>query len=738
MTCAFAWFVVAGCGGGTPALPPDAGVDAGLVIAEPAPPLPAALTPCPAGWREVTEATGLVICDPWPATGYRTDCAWDEAHFAGTPGCTRVGTACPADGWPADLPTDRAIVYVDDDATPGGDGVTRATAFTTIRAAIGAAPSGAIVAVATGRYDEAVRVAAGITLWGACVSGTRIVTSAPSGLTAALTFNADGGGVRNLGIDAPERSGIDAIRASSASIESVVVAGARAFGLFLDGSTVGASDVVVRGTREQASDREFGDGIFLQGGSHLTLSRALLDDNKDAGLFVSDANTLVEASDVVVRGTREQASSLTRGRGIAVSGGAHLVLSRALIDDNRLEGIIVTGVVTSMEASDIVVRGTRGLASDGSGGRGVEVNAGAHVTLFRARIDDTRDEGIIVAGAGTSVDASDLVVRGTREQVSDGNYGQGVLVNDGAHLILSRALLDDNREGGLVCDNVGTSVEASDVVVRGTREPASTGAHGVGLIVERGAHLVLSRALIEDNREVGVDVSGAATIVDASDAVVRGTRERASDNLFGRGINVTKGAHLALSRALIEDNRDAAILASDAATSVEASDVVVRDTSPMSDGTGGNGLWAQLGARVVLAGARIERSHFVGIGSVVGASVEARDVVVSGVEASGCQPGTCVGDTGGFGVVAIFGGTLTATRFTVEDATLCGVMVGRDDLTPTGLDLDDGVIDRTAVGACVQQDGYDTARLQVRVEYRDVGVPLRATTYAIPTELAAP
>jgi hypothetical protein len=617
--------VIAACGdrpaGPTPDV--DAGTDAGSLVAAPLPPV---LTPCPAGWREVTDASGSVTCDPWPATGYRTDCAWDEAHFAGTPGCARVGTDCPADDWPAELPTDRVIVYVDDSATPGGDGSTRATALTSIAAGLAAAPSGAVVAVAIGGYDEVLRVSGGRTLWGACVSGTRIVTSAPAATDAAITLSGAGTGVRNLGVDGPERLGIAVSSGTGVSIDSVVISGATVLGVYLDGGSSSLTDVVVRRTRAQ-SDGTYGRGIEVETGAQVTLSRVLLDDNREIGLFAMSAGTSVQASDLVVRGTRERSPGGIAGRGIDVETGARLVLSRALVEDNREAGLFVSQVGTSVEATDLVVRGTRERAGDGTMGRGVEVETGAHLALSRAYIIDNRVDGILSRGTGTTADVTDVVVRGTRERTSDASYGRGMDVWAGAHVVLARVVLDDNRETGLLVDGADTTVNATDITIR----------------------------------ETGPE-------------------------------------------------------------SVDASD--------------GSGLWAQNEAHVVVGGARIEASHWVGLGAIGRASVQAQDVVVSGVEPSRCRGTLCVGDTGGFGLVAATGGALTATRFAVVDASLCGVVVGRNDLTPSALDLANGVIDRSMIGACVQLDGYDTSRLQVGVEYRDVGVPLRATSYELPSSLA--
>src|SRR5262245_31184587 len=109
--------VIAGtaCSGESgPTATPDGGAaDAGAAIAhipwlaDGRPPIaPPELAPCPPGWRVVSPADGPATCEPWPESGYREDCPEDEAHLPGAPGCARIGTECPADGWPTGLPTD--------------------------------------------------------------------------------------------------------------------------------------------------------------------------------------------------------------------------------------------------------------------------------------------------------------------------------------------------------------------------------------------------------------------------------------------------------------------------------------------------------------------------------------------------------------------------------------------------------------------------------------------------------
>jgi hypothetical protein len=173
---------------------------------------PAVLTPCPAGWREVTDsATGTLTCDPWPETGYEECTADDQAHFPGEPGCMRIGTACsPDDNWAIDLPSDRPVLFVLAGATPGGDG-SRVAPFATIGEGMGGAASGTIIAVGKGAYDEAVRVAGGVTLWGACVAETVVASSVPSASAGSISAAGVDGVVRNLRVGArfPEGGTMD-------------------------------------------------------------------------------------------------------------------------------------------------------------------------------------------------------------------------------------------------------------------------------------------------------------------------------------------------------------------------------------------------------------------------------------------------------------------------------------------------------------------------------------------------
>ena len=123
---------------------------------------------------------GVATCEPWPETGHLDCTEPDEAHFAGEPGCARIGSECPAGDLPEGLPTSGPVVYVSAAAAPGGDGSIGAP-FQTIDDAASLAGLGWIVAVGKGTYDEAVT----------------LVNENPYGNGAAI-FTRDGGAARQF------------------------------------------------------------------------------------------------------------------------------------------------------------------------------------------------------------------------------------------------------------------------------------------------------------------------------------------------------------------------------------------------------------------------------------------------------------------------------------------------------------------------------------------------------------
>jgi len=217
---------------------------------------PVVMNPCPEGWREV-EDDGVVTCDPWPEGGPH-ECADDEAHFPGEPGCSRIGTACPERYWAEDLPEGGTTMYVLAGAPAGGAG-TQASPFGSVSEALDVAAEGTIVALSKGTFDEAVVLDTGITIWGACVEETVLTSSVPSTESGTVTVRGHDTVVRNLRLGG-ERPGVWLDGSSlSVHLEDVVIERATQVGWFVGDSGRGtARNVVVRRTRPTGDN--FGDG----------------------------------------------------------------------------------------------------------------------------------------------------------------------------------------------------------------------------------------------------------------------------------------------------------------------------------------------------------------------------------------------------------------------------------------------------------------------------------------------
>ncbi|MCZ7681308.1 MAG: DUF1565 domain-containing protein [Sandaracinaceae bacterium] len=240
MPCAALTLALAACGGTAGGA--DAGTDAPALrdagptlapaspnipwLADGVPPIaPPTFTPCPEGWREVTDESGPTRCDPYPSEGARTDCPEGQAHFPGEPSCAPISGECAADGWPAG--GGEPTLHVRAGAAPGGDG-SRAAPLATIADALARAAEGSVIAIASGTYEEVLRITSRVTLRGACASGTRIEASAPSGTSATVEIAADGVALEALVIAAATSGAVDVDgTAATASVTLRGVAGAR-------------------------------------------------------------------------------------------------------------------------------------------------------------------------------------------------------------------------------------------------------------------------------------------------------------------------------------------------------------------------------------------------------------------------------------------------------------------------------------------------------------------------------
>ncbi len=726
---------------------PDAGVptDGGNPIFEPSPiaepepprmdrPAPPVMTPCPSGWREVPPTeTGFpsAVCEPFPE-GSGVICGDDEAHFPGTPGCARIGTECPAgDPWPADLPTDRTVVFVRPGAA-GGNG-TRGAPYGSITAAIAATGDGAVIALAAGTYDEALVIDKAVTLLGACVRDTRL---SDSSYTGTVRVTSPGAALENLHLEGTDL-GVMVEAAGELSMVNVVVQDAAGGGVVLmggmltadslviretgdgtyfgrglvavDGARVTAShvelfgnqdiavdaegattevalsDVTIRDTSGSPKSAQYGLGVLASEGAQVALVRAGLERNRDRALWAY--NGTISAVDTVIRDTRPSSADRTDGIGGQAQGGGTLSLSRTWIEHSRTIGVYLSEDGASAQLEDVIVNRTDPQASDDTGGRGVNAQLGVELTMTRVLVKESHEMGVFVAADSHAV-LTDVSIEDTHNV---GILGTGLTFNFGARAEIARLRVARATQGGIAIGD-GSMVTMTDAVVEDTLGLDADGSEGLALVLQSGSSLTASRVRIERCLDQGVFLRDPGTTAVFDNLIVQDVKSGLPDGRFGRGFAVEVGASGEINRGLFERTHEHALIANGSAAAIRAEDLTVRDTMARdSDGFSGRGLAVQLEASAVITRARFSDSVEVGVFvSGEAATATLTDVVIERTESRS-------DGVGGRGLDISEGGHVVARGLLLADNREFG-MVAVDP--GSRADLFDAIVTGTRENGC--------------------------------------
>jgi hypothetical protein len=345
-----------------------------------------------------------------------------------------------------------------------------------------------------------------------------------------------------------------------------------------------------------------GRGIQAQGHAptltraSVTLDRSLVERSHAAGVFASGADVTVTSA--LIRDTL--AGPAGDGRSIhaqddATLGASTLALQGARIDGSIVAGVFVGGSHASIEST--VITGTLG---GGDPGRELVVQYGPmagvspSVQVRHSLVESAGSLGVFAAGA-------DVILDGTAVVAAAGNApnrGVDVVAYPDAVVRSGVSLVASTVEG---CGEMGVFASGADLWIDATAVrdslPAMLGpgrginvqAHGDG---QRGS-LVLQHSVIERSHQVGVGVIGSDSTMIASE--IRDTYPPASG--VARGVNVQSEpstdarASATITSLLVERSHGIGIFAG--ASDAVADAVIVRDTLPTSDGSGGRGVVIQ-------------------------------------------------------------------------------------------------------------------------------------------------
>jgi hypothetical protein len=380
-------------------------------------------------------------------------------------------------------------------------------------------------------------------------------------------------------------------------------------------------------------------------------------------------------------GTRAAPFGTIAGALAAATAGTTLALSKGTFaEDVALPGsVVLWGACTAQtQVQSVTVTGTGAAVNNltvSGPGAGITANGLASAaTLTGVIVDGAVGVGILV-GNGGKVGGTDVVVRRTQLNPSTGHAGRGIDVEYSGKVALQRVALEDNHENAVNVTEAGTQVVLSDVSIRGTLARAD-GVMGRAATVDHNAVLQLDRAVLEDNREAAVLVGNGATLK-LTDALVRETHGATSGLTGGSGVIAEMGATVKLSRCALVRNHDSTMQIR-AAAHLQASHLVILGTLPMeSDGTDGVGL-------DVIDGSDVSLDHaFVADSPVGGVGYRASTGALTDVEVVATGPGSGVTTAVQFNT----GSTVTVERLRVVGSTTVGVIVDGTGTVVTASDV---------------------------------------------------
>lgn len=431
-----------------------------------------------------------------------------------------------------------------------------------------------------------------------------------------------------------------------AHFDRVLVRAVHGTGLIIYGksTTLDAQSLLIDATLPKSNYGEAGRGLSLQSGATMTLHDTRVSGNAEIGIYIGTGSSAL-ASRMLVDGTKAQASDAQMGHGISVQPNGLLTLEQTRITGNRDVGLAVFGVGSAVAAKGLLVDATRPNEASEEAGRGVEVTDGAQLTLHAARLTGNRDLGVMIREQGSTLSATALLIDGTLARMSDGKFGRGLAVQDGAEITVQQARMSANCDSGLFAAGPATHAYATQVLVDATLSQLSDGQSGRGVSVDGGAQLILQDARLSANHEIGAFINSTGSRLQARHLLIDATQPRATDGLFGRGVVVQNGAQVTLDAARISANRDVGVFAEGMGTTFDASQLVI-DATQSKDKNFGRGLSAQQGAQIALRDVRASANDSGGMFGIGAATnLQMRRVLVDGSAPKGS------GSNSGRGVV---------------------------------------------------------------------------------------
>lgn len=413
----------------------------------------------------------------------------------------------------------------------------------------------------------------------------------------------------------------------------VTIRGSCAAPAVLSGPSGGATIRFVLSASESSSFSDVtvtggSPGIEVASGT-LTGSRLMVQGATGRAVDVRGSSSRATLRDSVVVGTQPDPDG-NAGHGVTVWGGAAATLERVRLAGNRAIGLVVSGAASSVEATEVRVDGTLPQQKDSIRGDGLCVLAGARLDAHQVTLADNHNVAFQVLDAGSSATVTGLRVTGTRLEVGSGGMygGDAVIVGPSASLVLEGALLRGNPGIGLGAIGPKVDVAATGIRVDDTGLEAGTGYYN-GVTLVGGGDFRLEAIDIRGRSEAAL-VAGDDGTKAAIDGLVIDCAD-GDEPPLGPGVSVAVGADVSLSDATVHGCVSWGLTAGRDSV-VDLRRVNVVDTAEDDEGTG-YGMQVLSGARATMHDVRIARSRGTGLMIAnAGVTVLASRLVVDGTQ----------------------------------------------------------------------------------------------------------
>ncbi|HEX7666305.1 MAG TPA: right-handed parallel beta-helix repeat-containing protein, partial [Polyangiaceae bacterium] len=188
-------------------------------------------------------------------------------------------------------------------------------------------------------------------------------------------------------------------------------------------------------------------GVGVSAGASATLDGVVVARARSYGLLVQDRDSKLDVTGSLVRDVvRTDGAPDNEGTGVQAIYGAALTMTDSAIVNAVQVGLSIggtgdTGTGSTATLTKVVIAGTHANAG-GHFGRAVQCTNDSHTTLTASAILGSQESGFIV-GDGASVELHDSIVRksGTNGPTS---FGYGLVIRDDATMLVDNSSIRDN------------------------------------------------------------------------------------------------------------------------------------------------------------------------------------------------------------------------------------------------------------------------------------------------------